>query len=127
MQLVAGYIFDKLKTLETLNKKNSTTSLSNLNIQVYYFNQFLLKFLFALFNIWSNMFFLFTQRSGDLRSSPSQMFHTKDVPKLFAKFTEKHQCRSLFLIKMQVACNFIKTDSGIGNTPVIVFSSSTLL
>ena len=127
MQLVAGYIFDKLKTLETLNKKNSTTSLSNLNIQVYYFNQFLLKFLFALFNIWSNMFFLFTQRSGDLRSSPSQMFQTKDVPKLFAKFTEKHQCRSLFLIKMQVACNFIKTDSGIGNTPVIVFSSSTLL
>ena len=73
------------------------------------------------------MFFLLTQRSGDLRSSPSQMFHTKDVPKLFAKFTEKHQCRSLFLIKMQVACNFIKTDSGIGNTPVIVFSSSTLL
>ena len=127
MQLVAGYIFDKLKTLETLNKKNSTTSLSNLNIQVYYFNQFLLKFLFALFNIWSNMFFLFTQRSGDLRSSPSQMFPTKDVPKLFAKFTEKHQCRSLFLIKMQVACNFIKTDSGMGNTPVIVFSSSTLL
>ena len=45
---------------------------------------------------------------------------TKDVLKNFAKFTEKHLCWSLILIKLQAqdlqpkTCNFIKKDSSTG-------------
>ena len=34
----------------------------------------------------------------------------KGVLRNFAKFTEKHLCQSLFLIKLQ-ACNFIKKEA----------------
>ena len=35
----------------------------------------------------------------------------KGVLENFAKFTRKHLCRSLFLIKLQTACNFIKKET----------------
>ena len=43
------------------------------------------------------------------RSSCPEVFYKKGVLKNFAKFTGKHQCQRLFLIKLLAeACNFIK-------------------
>ena len=43
------------------------------------------------------------------RSSRPEVFYKKGVLKNFAKFTGKHQCQSLFLIKLLAeACNLIK-------------------
>ena len=43
-----------------------------------------------------------------LKSGRSQIFFKMGVPKNFAIFTVKHLCWSLFLIKLQKACNCIK-------------------
>ena len=46
------------------------------------------------------------------RSSHRQCSVKKGVLGIFAKFTGKHPCQSLFLIKLQVeACNFIKKET----------------
>ena len=46
------------------------------------------------------------------RSSLLEVFCKKSVFKKFAKFTKKHLCQSLFLIKLQPqACNFIKKET----------------
>ena len=42
-----------------------------------------------------------------LKSGRSQIFFKMGVPKNFAIFTVKHLCWSLFLIKLQKACNCI--------------------
>ena len=42
------------------------------------------------------------------RSSQRKRSIEKGVLKILAKFTEKHLCQSLFLIKLQRACNFFK-------------------
>ena len=39
------------------------------------------------------------------------MFCKKGVLRNFAKFTGKHLCQSLFLIKLQQVCNFIKKET----------------
>ena len=40
---------------------------------------------------------------------PPEVFYKKGVLINLAKFTEKHQCQSLFLIKLQAeVCKFIK-------------------
>ena len=39
------------------------------------------------------------------------MFYNISVLKIFENFYGKHLSRSLFLLKMQAACNFIKTET----------------
>ena len=49
------------------------------------------------------------------RSSCPEAFCKKGVLRNFAKFTGKHPCQSLFLIKLQAGgLQFIKKDSGTG-------------
>ena len=45
-----------------------------------------------------------------ISGSHSQVFYKKAVLKYFTKFTEKHLCRSLFLIKMQLYYEKILTQ-----------------
>ena len=43
--------------------------------------------------------------------SSRQVFYKKGVLRNFSKFTGKHLCQRLFLIKLQAAWNFIKKES----------------
>ena len=46
------------------------------------------------------------------RSSRSEVFYKKGVLRNFAKFSGKHLCQSLFLIKVAgLSCNFIKKET----------------
>ena len=54
------------------------------------------------------------------RGSCSQMFYKKGVKKS-TKFTRNHECRSLFLTKLQVSnCNFIRNSNKVCGTVVFV-------
>ena len=58
-----------------------------------------------------HLLYLFFSSSSNRRSRP-EVFCKKDVFSNFTKFTGKHLCQSLFLIKLQTqACNFIKKDA----------------
>ena len=50
------------------------------------------------------------------RSSRPEAFLRKDVLKICSKFTEKHPCRSVILIKLQ--SNFIEITLRLGSSPV---------
>ena len=45
------------------------------------------------------------------RSSRSEVFCKRGVLRNFAKFTRKHLCQSLFLMRPTEACNFIKKET----------------
>ena len=46
------------------------------------------------------------------QKQPPEVFYKKAGLENFAKFTGKHLCKSLFLIKLQAsACNFIKKET----------------
>ena len=58
------------------------------------------------------------QSSGELqevtinKEQSAEVFYKKNVLKNFAKFTGKHMCQSLFLMKLQAeAFNFIKKET----------------
>ena len=54
----------------------------------------------------------FCKAFTDYWSSHPEVFCRKDVLRSFAKFTGKHLCQSLFLIKWQAsACSFIKKET----------------
>ena len=52
-------------------------------------------------------------KKSKLKKQPTEVFCKKGVLRNFVKFTGKHQCQSLFLIKLHrpEACNFIKKDN----------------
>ena len=64
-----------------------------------------LKSLLFLRNLFLNLTFLVTP----LQKLPPEVFHKKAVPKHFPIFTGKHQCWSLFLIKLVFFCEYCKT------------------
>ena len=70
-----------------------------MNLSVYFF--FKIVVIKATYNSKPIPNFNHLQQRSYHRKSCSQMFFKIGVPKNFTNFTEKHQCWSLFLIKLQ--------------------------
>ena len=79
----------------------------------YDFTHFLLYFLKKICHGFdSKIVNRFCKTFTDYWSSHPEVFCRKDVLRSFAKFTGKHLCQSLFLIKWQAsACSFIKKET----------------
>ena len=58
----------------------------------------------------------FAVNSGSIRSSPSEVFLGKGVPKICSKLTREYPCRSVILTKLQ--SNFIEITFRHGFSPL---------